>query len=185
MSAAAAPASPGAATPAGVSIRAATAADAAALLDIYRPFVEATAVSFETEVPTVDAFAARIDKALARWQWLVAEADGRVLGYAYGSTHRERAAYRWSVEVSAYVAEHGRRRGVGRMLYLRLFDALAQQGYCNAYAGVALPNPASIALHRSVGFAPIGTFEAVGRKFGRWHDVAWFQRRLRDAPPAG
>jgi len=141
MNAATASALRGEVAPAGVRIRPATTADAAALLAIYRPFVEATAVSFETAVPTVGEFAARVDKALARWHWLVAEADDGVLGYAYGSSHRERAAYRWSVEVSAYVAARGRRRGVGRALYLQLFDALAQQGYCNAYAGVALPNP--------------------------------------------
>ncbi len=165
-------------------IRPATEADAPALLDIYRPFVESSAVSFETDVPTLEAFAVRIAKAVAAWQWLVAMRDDRCIGYAYGSTYRERAAYRWSVEVSAYVHPDRHRQGVGRALYLKLFEDLAHRGYCNAYAGIALPNDASIALHRSVGFEPIGTFKAVGRKFGRWHDVAWFQRVLRESPPA-
>ena len=165
-----------------VSIRPATPGDAAALLAIYRPFVEATAVSFETEPPGVDEFAARVAKALARWQWLVAERGGRAVGYAYGSTHRERAAYRFSVEVSAYVDPAHHRQGIGRALYTRLFDDLAAKGFCNAYAGVALPNAGSVALHRRVGFESIGVFRAVGYKFDRWHDVAWFQRTLREAP---
>jgi L-amino acid N-acyltransferase YncA len=164
-------------------IRPATAADAAALLAIYRPFVEASAVSFEVVAPTVEEFATRIRKALAGWQWLVAERDGHSIGYAYGSSHRERAAYRFSVEVSAYVDPTHQRQGVGRLLYTKLFTDLAERGYCNAYAGVTLPNAASIALHRGVGFEFIGTFRAAGRKFGAWHDVAWFQRRLRALPP--
>jgi phosphinothricin acetyltransferase len=163
-------------------IRPATAADAPALLAIYRPFVETSTVSFETAVPAVEAFAARVDKALAGWQWLVAEHAGACVGYAYGSTHRERAAYRWSVEVSAYVHPDHHRKGIGRALYTQLLDALARQGYCNAYAGITMPNAGSVALHRSVGFEPIGVFKSVGRKFGRWHDVAWLQRPLRDAP---
>jgi phosphinothricin acetyltransferase len=164
-------------------IRSAAASDAPALLAIYAPYVEGTVVSFETVVPNVDEFAGRISKSTARWAWLVAERDGACLGYAYGSAHRERAAYRWSVETSAYVAASARRQGVGKALYLALFDALAARGYCNAYAGMTLPNDASAALHRSVGFEPIGVFRRVGFKFGAWHDVAWAQRRLRDAPP--
>ena len=164
-------------------IRTATESDAPALLAIYRPFVETTAVSFETVAPTVDEFAARIAKAVAGWQWLVAESDGRCVGYAYGGLHRERAAYRWSAEVSAYVHRDHRRQGIGRALYARLLDELAQKGYCSAYAAITVPNDSSVALHRCVGFEPIGVFRSVGRKFGRWHDVAWFQRPLRDAPP--
>lgn len=168
---------------AAVTIRSATEADAPGLLAIYRPYVESTAVSFEVEPPTREEFAARISKAIAGWQWLVAEREGERLGYAYGSLHRERPAYRWSVEVSAYVGPEHQRQGIGRALYLRLFDELARSGFCNAFAGITLPNRASVALHRSVGFEPIGTFKSVGRKFGKWHDVAWFQKTLRDAPP--
>jgi len=167
------------------TIRSAVEADAAALLAIYRPFVESTAVSFETVVPTVEEFADRIAKALTGWQWLVAERDGQCIGYAYGSSHRQRQAYRWSVEVSAYVHPNHHRRGVGRALYLRLLEELAQKGFCNAYAGTTLPNEGSVALHRGVGFEFIGVFKAVGRKFGTWHDVAWFQRVLRNSPPSG
>ena len=166
-----------------LKIRPATDADAASLLAIYRPFVESTAVSFETVAPTTDEFAARIAKAVAGWQWLLAERAGQCIGYAYGSAHRERRAYRWSVEVSAYVHPGHHRQGVGRTLYERLLEGLAQKGFCNAYAGITMPNEGSIALHRSLGFESIGIFKSVGRKFGKWHDVAWFQRALRSAPP--
>lgn len=164
-------------------IRPANEADAGVLLAIYAPFVERTAVSFETDVPAIDEFAARIRRYGAQWAWLVAERDGRCLGYAYGSPHRARAAYRWSAETSAYVDPSAQRQGVGRALYLALFDALAARGYCNAFAGMTLPNDASAGLHRSVGFEAVGVFRRVGWKFGRWHDVGWMQRRLRDAPP--
>jgi L-amino acid N-acyltransferase YncA len=168
--------------PSAVSIRTATIADAAACVAIYRPLVESTAVSFETVVPTVEEFAARIQKSLSAWTWLIAERDGRCIGYAYGHSHRERAAYRWSVEVTIYVDASHRGQGVGSELYRRLFTDLSNLGYCNAFAGVTQPNEASMALHRGVGFEYIGTFRSVGRKFDRWHDVAWFQRKLRETP---
>lgn len=170
-----------------VEIRAATVADASALLAIYRPFVEETAVSFEVVPPSVEEFAGRIERALRGWSWLVAVEEGAPIGYAYGSSHRERAAYRWSVEVSAYVDAGFRRRGLGRTLYTHLFEDLKAKGFCNAYAGITLPNEGSVALHRALGFQPIGVFPAVGRKLGRWHDVEWWHRPLRDlseAPPA-
>ena len=165
-----------------VRIRAASAADAASLLEIYAPYVERTPVSFELTPPTVEEFGRRIEETLERWQWLVAERDGRSVGYAYGSLHRERPAYRWSAEVTAYVHPDFQRQGIGGALYLRLFGDLAAKGYCNALAGVTLPNEASVALHRRVGFEPVGVFRNVGWKFERWHDVRWFQRRLRDRP---
>ena len=163
-------------------IRTAREADAKALLDIYRPFAESTSVSFELQAPSVHEFAARISKSLAWWHWLVAERDGECVGYAYGSPHREREAYAWSVEVSAYVRPTHLRQGIAQALYSRLFAELASKGYCNAYAGVTLPNPASIALHLSSGFSSIGVFKAVGRKFGAWQDVAWYHRVLRSEP---
>jgi L-amino acid N-acyltransferase YncA len=126
---------------AAVTIGPATEADAPALLAIYRPYVEATAVSFETDTPTNEEFATRIAKTIARWQWLVAERGGESLGYAYGSLHRERPSYRWSVEVSAYAGLEHQRQGIGRSLYLRLFDELAQRGF-------AMRTPASQCLTR-------------------------------------
>jgi L-amino acid N-acyltransferase YncA len=167
-----------------IRIRAATQADAAALREIYRPYVERTAISFEAEVPSVEEFAGRIAKYAKGWDWVVAEEDGTCLGYAYGSAHRERAAYRWSVETSVYVHENHQRRGIATAAYAELLERLTVKGYCNAFAGIALPNDASVALHQRLGFEMIGVFRRVGRKFDRWHDVAWLQRRLRDEPPA-
>lgn len=165
------------------TIRSATTADAAACLAIYGPIVQTTAISFEAAVPSVEEFAARIENSLSAWTWLIAEKEGRCIGYAYGHAHRPRAAYQWSVETTIYVSSAHHGQGVGKSLYARLFADLAALGYCNAYAGVAQPNEASMALHRGVGFEYIGTFRAVGRKFERWHDVAWFQRKLRETPP--
>lgn len=164
-------------------IRSATEADAPALRDIYRPYVENTSVSFEIDVPTTAEFAARIARSLAGWAWLVAELDGDCIGYAYATSFRTRPAYRWSTETSAYVHDKHQRCGVARSLYLALFDTLRAQGFCNAYAAITLPSTASVAFHESLGFEPIGVFRRVGWKFGAWHDVGWYQRMLRDGPP--
>ena len=165
-----------------LTIRQATEADAPALLAIYAPYIESTPVSFEMAAPSAEEFAGRIAKSLSRWQWLVAERDGLVAGYAYGSTHRERAAYRYAVEVSAYLAPRFHRQGIGSALYARLFEDLIAKGYCTAFAGITVPNDASVGMHRSVGFEMIGVFRNIGWKFDRWHDVAWMQRTLRDRP---
>ena len=165
-----------------LSIRPAAPSDAPAMLEIYRPYVAASAISFEEVVPTVDEYAARIQKYVNGWAGVVAEADGQLLGYAYGSAHRERAAYKWSVETTVYVARSAQRLGVGRGLYAVLLPQLAQSGYCNAYAGVALPNAASVGLHQAMGFKSIGTFPRVGYKFCQWWDVEWFHLQLREEP---
>ena len=163
-------------------IRPAQESDAADMLAIYRPVVEQTATSFEESVPSLAEFSTRLNKYLKDWCAFVAEHSGRVVGYAYGSSHRERAAYRWSVETTVYVAAEAQRAGTGRALYGALLPALAQAGFCNAYAGVALPNTASVGLHEAVGFRSIGTFPRVGYKHGAWHDVAWFHKALREQP---
>lgn len=168
-----------------VAIRRADPGDAAALLAIYAPLVTDTAISFELTPPTEAEFAARIERALDGYDWLVAERAGAPVGYAYATAHRAREAYRFSVETSVYVATAARRGGVGGALYRALLRRLAARGYCNAYAGITLPNEPSVALHEAAGFEPIGVFPAVGWKFGRWHDVGWWHRRLRDAPPEG
>lgn len=164
-------------------LRDATRTDAEPLLAIYRPFVTDTPVSFEIEPPSLDEFRARIEKAQAAWAWLVAEVEGVPVGYAYGSQHRAREAYKWSVEVSAYVQADFRGKGLGRALYGALLPRLAELGYCNAYAGIALPNEASVGFHQAMGFEAVGVFKSVGWKFGRWHDVAWFQLQIRERPP--
>ena len=161
-----------------VHIRTATTADAPALLEIYRPYVETTAVSFELRVPSIEEFAGRISVAVAGWSWLVAMAGGRPVGYAYASTHRTREAYRTSVETSAYVHQDCFRQGIGRALYTQLLKELGERGFASAFAGITLPNPASVGFHESLGFQPIGVFPRVGRKFGCWHDVAWFYRPI-------
>ena len=123
---------------------------------------------------------------MERTPWLVFERDGRVLGYAYAGTHRERPAYRWSVDVSAYVHGDAQRMGVARALYVSLFAALVVQGFRNALAGITLPNVPSVALHRAMGFTPVGVYRGVGYKFGAWHDTGWFERSLAprvEAPP--
>src|SRR5262245_56707304 len=109
--------------------------DAKAVRDIYAPFVSESATSFELEPPDVPLMEQRIHALKDQYPWLVFEADGNVLGYAYASCHRERQAYQWCVEVSVYVHASAYRRGVGRALYVSLFEILRRQGYVNAYAG--------------------------------------------------
>jgi L-amino acid N-acyltransferase YncA len=166
-----------------VHVRDASDADVDRLLAIYRPFVVDTAVSFELAPPSADEFRQRVRTAQSRWAWLVAERDGQVAGYAYGSSFRTRPAYRWSVETSAYLHPDHRGRGIGRALYEELFRVLVAKGYCTAYAGIALPNEPSVEFHKALGFAPVGVFRRAGWKFGRWHDVSWWQRVLRESPP--
>jgi L-amino acid N-acyltransferase YncA len=164
-------------------IRLATEADAAQVLEIYAPFCRDTPVSFETEPPSVEEMRRRIAAVLPSYPWLVCEEDGSVLGYAYASKHRERAAYVWSVDVSAYVREGRRRGGLGRALYTSLLAILRLQGFYNALAGVTLPNPGSEGLHRAMGFESVGVYRNIGFKCGCWHDVAWSQHTLRDPDP--
>jgi L-amino acid N-acyltransferase YncA len=167
-------------------IRLARADDAAACAAIYRPAVADSWISFEEIAPDAAAMRERIATVGAAYPWLVYE-DETVLGFAYASKHRERAAYRWSVDVSVHVQSGVRRRGVGRTLYTALFRILEQQGFHRAYAGIALPNDASIGLHRAVGFTYLGVYTEVGFKNGAWGDVTWWQRPI-GAPgltPAG
>ena len=160
------------------TVRDATPDDAAACAAIYAPYVRETAITFETEPPDAVEFARRIAAATARYAWLVLEDDRRVTGYAYGGAFNARAACRYACEVSVYLERGLRLSGGGRALYSALFPRLAERGYHVAAAGMALPNDASVGLHRALGFAPVGTFRGVGWKLGRWHDVAWTQRDL-------
>jgi phosphinothricin acetyltransferase len=169
------------------TIRLAEVTDAAAIAAIYRPSVEGSVTSFELVPPDAPEMARRIEATLRGYPWLVCELRGSMAGYAYAGRHRERAAYRWSAEVSVYIGEAYRRRGVGRGLYRSLFAILAAQGYVNLYAGVTLPNTASVRLHEAVGFEPVGVYRGIGHKYGAWHDVGWWQMALgapREATPA-
>jgi phosphinothricin acetyltransferase len=152
--------------------------DAAACAEIYAPSVEATPISFELVPPDAAEFARRIAKYSATHQFLVAEEDGTVLGYAYACRWAERAAYDWSVETSIYVAAGRQGKGIGRALYAELFDRLRAQGFRVAVAGITLPNPASIGLHESMGFEPIGALRDIGWKEDGWRDVGFWQLYL-------
>jgi phosphinothricin acetyltransferase len=154
------------------SVRSATDCDSDACAAIYAPYVTDTAISFETEPPSPDEMAERIASAQRSHAWLVLEEADRVVGYAYGSPFKTRAAYRWSCEVSVYVERGRHRDGNGRTLYEALFVRLADRGFRTAVAGMTLPNEASEGLHRAVGFEPVGTYRRIGWKHGRWHDVA-------------
>ncbi|HEX5155586.1 MAG TPA: arsinothricin resistance N-acetyltransferase ArsN1 family B [Ktedonobacterales bacterium] len=162
-----------------IAIRLARPDDTAAIATIYAPYVTDTVISFETVSPDEHEMAHRLAKTLARFPWLVAMCDGEVAGYAYAGQHRERAAYQWSADVSVYVHKDFQRRGIGRALYTSLFAILRALGYYNVYAGIALPNPASVALHEAMGMTPVGVYRHVGYKGGMWHDVGWWEGSLR------
>ena len=159
-------------------IRLASPADALAVNAIYRPYVTDSVISFELEPPTDLHMAARIADTLQQYPWLVGYSGNRVLGYAYAGRYSARPAYQWSVETSVYVDINKRRQGVGRALYQMLLVVLQRQGYFSIYAGISLPNPASIALHQAMGFTHIGTYCGAGFKLGAWHDVGWWQKPL-------
>jgi L-amino acid N-acyltransferase YncA len=165
-------------------IRLARPSDAKAVAAIYGPIVWSTAISFETEAPGDEEMERRIVSTLAYAPWLVWDDDGDVAGYVYASRHRDRAAYQWSVDVTAYTHEDYRRRGIGRALYTALFDLLRLQNFHRAHAGITLPNAASVGLHESLGFRPVGVYPSVGFKLGAWHDVGWWQLPLLELGPA-
>lgn len=163
-------------------IRLATSADAEGILAIYGPIVRDTVISFELEPPDAAEIARRIEGTLAKYPWLVHEDREGIAGYAYASEHRERLAYQWSVDVSCYVHERARRRGIGKALYEALKRVLLAQGFRNAFAGIALPNAASVGLHEAVGFVALGEYRNVGFKLGAWRDSVWLQCALGELP---
>lgn len=155
--------------------------DAAACAAIYAPHVEGSAVSFEEAAPSTAEMSARIERIVATHAWLVAELGDGVLGYAYACPFQARPAYRWSVSVSVYVDAAARGRGVGRALYVKLFDRLRARGFRMACAGITLPNQASVRLHETLGFRPVGVNREIGWKDGAWRDVGWWQLELSPA----
>jgi len=162
------------------SIRPATPEDAPAILSVYAPFVLETSITFEYDVPSPEAFGERISGILNDYPYLVAETDGVVCGYAYASRHMARTAYDWDVQTSVYLAPEHHGRGIGRRLYACLFTLLREQGLCNAYAIITLPNEASLGIHAAFGFTPCGTHRRTGYKHGAWHDVAWMEKALAE-----
>ncbi len=162
----------------GATIRRVRAADAAAIAAIYAPYVTDTVITFEYDPPDAREIAARIERYTPTHPWLVVERGGVVIGYAYGSPYRSRAAYQWVAESGIYLAPDAQRGGVGTALYEALCTALAKLGYVAVLGVMTLPNPASEALHRRCGFRDVGTQPGIGFKFGRWHDVGFWQRDL-------
>ncbi len=159
-------------------LRAATAHDAARCAEIYAPFVTESWVSFELEAPDAAEMARRIASYGASHGWLVAEMGGQVAGYVYASAHRTREAYQTSCDVAIYVDPAFARQGVGKALYGELLPGLKARGFHAAFAGIALPNAGSIALHEAMGFESLGIYREVGWKIGGWRDVGWWQRLL-------
>jgi L-amino acid N-acyltransferase YncA len=159
-------------------IRAATPSDAARCAEIYRPFVTESWVSFELDPPDEAEMARRIADYGTTHGWLVYERGRKVAGYAYGSPHRTREAYRSSCDVTVYVDPAFARQGIGQALYTALFTLLKERGYHAAFAGIGLPNDGSVALHEAMGFTPLGVYREVGWKLGGWRDVGWWQRLL-------
>jgi L-amino acid N-acyltransferase YncA len=160
-------------------IRVAMPSDAAAVLEIYGPFCDDSPITFETQRPTLAEIEDRIRYITERFPWLVCDNGTDVVGYAYAGSHRERSAYRWSVDVAVYISGGYRGQGIGTALYTALFDVLRIQGFYKAYAGVTLPNQPSIQLHRRLGFELVGVFQRVGFKGGAWHDVSWWDLTLQ------
>lgn len=161
-------------------IRLATPGNAKAILDIYAPYIKNTSLTFETEVPSVPAFADRIRSYLENWPWLVCEIDGIIAGYAYAARYRERVAYQWCTESSVYIHDNFLKQGVGFALYTALFEILKKQRYNTVYAVINLPNDRSVAFHEKMGFEYFATYKNVGYKLGKWKNVGWWQLIIND-----
>lgn len=162
-----------------MKIRFATPNDVERILKIYSPYVLDTPISFETTVPELNEFKERIQEITAKFPYLVAELDGEIVGYAYASAHRSRCAYEWSAESTVYVDQKHHGKGIGKRLYQDLFRILKAQGVVNVFAGITQPNEASVHLHESLGFTPIGRFKDIGYKLDQWWDVNWYQLQLQ------
>jgi phosphinothricin acetyltransferase len=166
-----------------VEIRLATPSDAQGILTIYAPHIQKSFCTFENEVPSLEQFSERINKFVQPRPWLVCIINDVVAGYAYASAHRERVAYQWCCESSVYTHEDFQGKGIGRQLYKALFGILGAQGYRNVYAGITLPNEASIRLHEHCGFTHFATYTNVGYKLGQWKSVGWWQLQLNKYNP--
>lgn len=161
-------------------IRLATESDSSSILEIYAPFIKNTVITFEYEVPTMSEFSTRMTNIQKKYPWIICEVNDSIVGYAYASQFNERAAYNWSVDFSIYIKPEYHRKKIGKALYYALSQLIKLQGYCNAYAGVTLPNIKSESLHESFGFKPVGVYHNVGYKFGNWYDVKWFELKIQE-----
>ena len=172
-----------------ISIRPATPADAESIQRIYAPYVKDTAISFEYDAPSVEEMARRMAEIQAMFPWIVAEADGKIVGYAYAHKLYGRAAYQWSVETSIYVDRQAKRLGIGRRLHESLEAALKQQGILNLYACIAFIEPEdehltqdSVRFHHHMGYQTVAHLHQCGRKFDRWYDVVWMEKLIGPHP---
>ena len=161
-------------------IRPITLADTTDILEIYSPYIKNTVITFETEIPTIEEFTARIESIKNNYPYLVCEMNGKVVGYAYASKHGERSAYRYSIDVSIYVDMNYQHNGIGKALYSHLFESLKSYDFYTAYACITLPNDKSIGLHKAFGFHEIGICHNVGYKLGEWLDVIWLEKQLKE-----
>ena len=157
--------------------------DAAAILALYAPYIEKTAITFETEVPSPESFERRVADIAAHFPYLLLEVDGELAGYAYAHRQAERAAFAWNAELSIYLKESFAGKGLGRVLYGLLEELLAMQGYVNFYGVITGSNAVSIALHEKMGYSIIGRHAHTGFKFGQWHDTVWLHKRVQDGAP--
>lgn len=168
-----------------MSVRLATVQDVPRILEIYGPYVENTAISFEYTVPTLEEFTQRFLKITAGFPWLVWEENGIILGYAYGSKPFERAAYQWCASASIYLCPEACGKGIGKQLYAALEQRLQALGYRKVYAVITTANDASVAFHRSVGYRHTATMPDCGYKFGKWYGTVWMEKDLNtwQTPP--
>ena len=156
-------------------IRNATLNDTSAICDIYNHYIKNTIITFEEEPLTNEAMQGRIEEVTATLPWLVFENENNIVGFAYASRWNGRCAYRYAVESTIYLAPNATGRGIGKQLYRELIDILKQQSMHSIIGGVTLPNPASVALHKKLGFKKVAHFEQVGWKFNQWIDVAYWE----------
>ena len=157
--------------------------DTAALLAIYRPYIEKTAITFEKAVPDVKDYERRIADIAAQFPYLVLESGGEIIGYAYAHRQAERAAFDWNAELSIYLKEGFSGRGIGRPLYALLETLLKMQGYVNFFGVITGSNAGSIAMHEKMGYQKIAVHEKTGWKFDVWHDTVWMHKRVHEGAP--
>lgn len=175
--------------PLAVNVRLATEDDAEELLSIYRYYVEETAISYEYVTPSVDEFRMRIRRTLEKYPYFVAEKDGRILGYAYAGPFVGRAAYAWAAELTIYLDKDVKARGIGRVLYGHLEDALSKMGIQSLYACIGYPEEDdeymtknSAQFHEHMGYKLVGEFYNSGYKFDRWYTMIWMEKQIGTFP---
>lgn len=164
-------------------IRAATAQDVSAILEIYRPYIENTAYTFEYVVPTAEEFRRRFETISADFPWLVWEENGQILGYAYGERPFVRAAYQWAADLAIYLRPEAFGRGIGKALYTAVENILRRQGYFLSYGVVTSANKTSCAFHEALGYHAAAVFPDCGFKFGQWYGTVWYEKRLQSGKP--